>query len=222
MTNIVKAEFVVAGSDQHVYIATPAHTIYPNFHISVLRSIPRLIQSRVSVTYAHLAGYPHVDDARNLLAHDFLETKATDILMWDADVGAQSDAVQRILKHDVDVVGGAYRLKNESGQFAIKLGEGAAIDANGLLELPGIGTGFLRIRRPAIEALAKSSRKARMSGVEAALIFDRTVVEGDRVGGDYAFCLKTGRVFCDPSLLFTHQGPVDFVGRLADHLGAKE
>lgn len=236
MSNLTKAEFKRPGADQHVCIATPAHTIHSNFHVSIIRSIPVLLDANISVTYAHLAGHCHVDDARNLLVADFLKTNATDLLFWDADVGAEPSAARRLLAHNADVVGGAYPLKNGSGRFPVRRLPKPFRDdwrADGLIEVEAIATGFLRIRRGVFEALRGSCVDVDLDDTSALVFFNRDEEQADydprrmvRVGGDMNFCRKWtavgGKIFCDPSLLFTHQGAVDFAGRLSDHLQQRE
>lgn len=230
MSNLTKAEFRNPGADQHCYIATPAHTIFANFHVSLIRTIPVLLEAGISVTYAHLAGHCHVDDARNLLVADFLKTKATHLLFWDADVAAEPGAALKLLRHDVDVVGGAYPLKDGSGKFPAKLKGGEMAKRGDLIAAYSLPTGFLCIRRHVIEQLAEGADQVAMDGVVAPIVFERSLsrMQGEqhwsRVGGDVQFCAKVGAggldAYCDPSLLFTHAGVVDFAGRLSDHMEA--
>lgn len=224
MSNLIRAEFVPPGADQIVYIATPAHTIHSNFHVSLLRNVPRLLSAGVGVIYAHLTGHPHIDDARNLLAVDFLlKSSATDMLWWDADVAAEPGSALKLLKYDSDVVGGVYPFKDGSQRFPVRLGPTPLAGLHPAEMLP---TGFLRVRRHVMDDLAKRAETLQMDGQIVPIIFERGSLEGVRVGGDANFCRKATaagfKLYCDPSIIFTHQGPVDFAGRLADHLGAKE
>ena len=230
MSNLVKVEHRIPGADQHVYIGTPAHTIYANFHVSLLRNVLSLVKAGVSVTYAHLSGHPHVDDARNLLVADFLKTGATDFLFWDADVAAEPGAALRLLSYSVDIVGGAYPLKDGSGRFPVKdLKPGTS---GGLSEAAVMPTGFLRIKREAFTELARNwyLPTVRLDGTEARLFFQRWQTDDEdvpqRIGGDANFCRMWlrggGRIHCDPQLMFTHAGVVDFAGRLSDHMSQSE
>jgi len=239
MSDLTKAEFFGAQGAEHVYIATPAHTICSNFHISLVRSIPLLMRAGLTVTYAHLAHHCHVDDARNLLVADFLASTATDLLFWDADVAAAPGAALRLLKFDTDIVGGAYPLKDNSGKFPVRLTGFDDQAQPELLEAVMMPTGFLRIRRNVFETLLAFEFESmeripvvKMDGTEAALFFGRDylVAEGstphdttfERIGGDANFCRRAReagfKVWCDPSLMFTHQGPVNFTGRLSDEI----
>lgn len=223
MSNLTKAEFKKPGADIWVYIATPAHTIFANFHVSLLRNVLKLVEAGVSVTYAHLSGHPHVDDARNLLVADFLKSKATHLLFWDGDVAAEPGAVQRLLAHDLNLVGGAYPLKDGSGKFPVR---GHRYDPPGgpMFAADVAPTGFLCIKRGLIELLAHSATRIALDGTEVPIIFERGIVDGERVGGDAHFCVKAKRegaqAYIEPHILFTHAGVVDFAGRLSDHLGA--
>ena len=224
VSNLTKAEFIRNGSDVHLYIATPATSIASNFHVSLIREIPRLLGAGMSVTYAHLAGHCHVDDARNLLAVDFLlKSDATDILWWDSDVAAEPGAALKLLAHPGDIVGGAYPLKDDSQRFPVRLVQPMAALCPEAEMLP---TGFLLVRRHVMDDLAKRAETLNMDGQIVPIIFERGSFEGQRVGGDANFCRKATaagfKLYCDPTIIFTHQGPVDFAGRLADHLGAKE
>ena len=228
MSNLTKAEFIRSGADTYVYIATPATSIASNFHVSLVREIPRLIMAGHSVTYAHLAGHCHVDDARNLLVHDFLQSGATDMLWWDADVACEPGASLKLLKSNVDIVGGIYPLKESPTRFPVRLG--VAVDGGRLYEAESLPTGFLRVSRDVFWPLVKNAQTMGLDGQMVPIIFERGSVETEhgleRVGGDANFCRKATaagfKLYCDPTIIFTHQGPVDFAGRLADHLGAKE
>ena len=220
MSNLTKAEFIRPGADVHLYIATPATMIASNFHVSLARELPRLIGAGHGVTYAHLAGHCHVDDARNLLVDDFLASDGTDLLFWDSDVAAEPGASLKLLAHDADIVGGAYPLKDGSGRFPARL---TGKRLHGLSEAEMLPAGFLRVRRHVFSELADASQVLKMDGRQVAVVFERGSVEGERVGGDANFCRKAAlagfSLWCDPSIIFTHQGPVDFHGRLGDHLG---
>ena len=225
MSNLTKAEFIQPGADVHVYIATPATSIASNFHVSLVREIPRLLGARHSVTYAHLAGHCHVDDARNLLVHDFLQSGATHLLFWDADVACEPGASLKLLAHDLNVVGGAYPLKDGSGRFPVK-GHAYTEPRGPMYAAEVAPTGFLLIKRDVFWPLVKAAQTMGLDGQMVPIIFERGSIETEhgleRVGGDANFCRKATaagfKLYCDPTIIFTHQGPVDFAGRLADHL----
>lgn len=230
MSNLTKAEFAKKDAERWLYIATPALTIHSNFHVSLMREVPRVLMAGHSVTYAHLAGHCHVDDARNLLLHDFLTSGATDLLFWDADVACEPGASIKLMNHDVDIVGGAYPLKDGSDRFPVKLwgGDMRKPSLGTLHEALVLPTGFLRIRRNCLWPIVKDAPKMGLDGQMVPLVFERGTIETEhgleRVGGDANFCRKARasglKLYCDPTIIFSHQGLVDFNGRLADHLGA--
>jgi hypothetical protein len=214
MSNLVRVEFDARDATRIVYIATPATTLHSNYLLTLVRQLPELANLGVSFTYALLDGHCHVDDARNLLVADFLKTNCTDLIFLDADVGSQQDGIWRLLQTEGDIVGGAYPLKDGSGKFPVKF------DARG--QCIGLPTGFMRIKRRVLTTLAKTAQTLKLDGMEAPIIFERGSMYGERIGGDYNFCLKARdkgfSLTLVRGLLFTHSGMVDFPGRLPEQL----
>lgn len=225
MTQLVRVPSPKPGTP-HIYIATPAHTFHSNYVLGLVRSLPELLSLEVAATYGMLTGFPHVDDARNLLVADFLKTDCTDLIFWDADVGASAASVARLLCAPQDVVGGAYPLKQPVPLYPVKPVPGAVADEHGILQCRGVPTGFLRIKRTVLEKLANASVHVSMVGTSVPLIFERMTLGDERMGGDYAFCHKWremgGSVHIDTTLTLTHQGHHDFVGNYGHQLAVTE
>lgn len=168
----------------------------------------------MSYELAIYAGHCHVDDSRNRLVHDFLEGDCTDLVFLDADVSWNAADFLTLLRHDRDVVAGVYPKKQGDDAFPVKTFPGDIwSDADGLIEVIGVPTGFLRIRRCVLERLADEAQHYNAQNDCAspvALIFERQVHDGIRWGGDYVFCRKWrelgGQIFIDPSFRFEHSG----------------
>jgi len=128
------------------------------------------------------------------------------------------------------VIAGVYPLKEDRLKFpATPLGAGDSgrrltADADGLLEAVTVPTGFLRIRRRALEALAAEAKHLVFADGEALvpIIFERVMREDRRVGGDTAFCYKWrnlgGRIFVYPQAHFEHVGLKHWRGCLLEQL----
>jgi hypothetical protein len=167
--------------------------------------------------------------ARNHLALGFLNSGATDLVFWDADVATCPGAFAALLAHDVDVVGGVYRLRQDPERYPIRPLPGGLIEdpATGLIEVDGIATGFLRIRRGALERMIAHFPDlwADERGVKIPWLFDYELRDHNYFSEDYVFCRRFreagGRVWADPSLPFHHTGPKTFSGLYARHLGAQ-
>lgn len=216
---------------RRVFLAVPSYgPISAITTYSLFRAHEALLLAGYGVELGLLSGDCHVDDARNRLVREFLNGVCSELVFVDSDIGFTPDDLLRLLSHDRDVVGGSYPMKQAIEQFPVRLKGGEIrADADGLIEVDGLPTGFLRIRRNALERLAKDAPTYRVRGGEdtqdTRLIFERLIVDGGRVSGDYAFCrkwkLSGGRIYCDPELALEHAGEKVWSGTLASHLKAR-
>lgn len=200
---------------QKVFLATPAYSgtgagyVYAMFASSVA-----LYKAGIAAELAIFAEDCHVDDSRNRLVRDFLETDCTDLVFLDSDLMWKPDDLVKLCKYDRDVVAVTYLLKQEEEAFPIRfLGDEVWSDRDGLTEVDGVPTGFLRIKRHVLKTLAeKAVRFAPKSDKRSYIpvIFERQVHDGARRGGDYAFCRKWrdlgGKIFVDAEMILEHSG----------------
>lgn len=213
---------------RRVFLAVPSYGSLSGLTaFSLFRSHVDLQAAGFDVELAMLMGDCHVDDARNRLVRDFLASDCQDLVFIDADVGFQTADLICLLNHDRDVVGGAYPKKADIEQYPVWMTDGPMwSDADGLLEVVGIGTGFLRIRRKVLEAMAAvAAEYTDPSGDQVREVFRREIIDGVRNSGDIAFCRRWramgGKVFVDPSFYLEHRGEKTWAGTLAAHLRKK-
>ena len=220
-----------ASGARRVFLATPAYGPVPGlFAFCLARAHAALIAAGFEVEIGLLTGDCHIDDARNRLVRDFLASDCADLVFIDADMGWVDDDLIRLLNHDRDLVGGTYPLKQGVEDFPCRLVPGEIwSDADGLIEVQGIPTGFMRIRRRVLERLAKDAKQYRFVGSDdtamCPLIFEREVADGKRVSGDYVFCRKWratgGRVYVDPDCFLEHAGEKIWSGTFGSFLRRK-
>lgn len=212
-----------AHSDQKAWLATPSYSgVMAGYAWSLSSSMIALHEAGIVAETAIFDGDCHVDDARNRLVRDFLESDCTDLVFLDADMRWEPKDLVKILKHDRDVVGATYPFKQLEDAFPVQFMEGENwADGDGLIEVGGLPTGFLRIRRNALEQLAaKAPHFMPKSDMRSPipLIFERTLSEKKRVGGDYAFCEKWraqgGKIYVDPEIDLEHSGERQWNGSL--------
>ena len=179
-----------------------------------------LAKAGIEVELSVYTGNCHVDDGRNRLVRDFLRSDCTDMVFLDADVGCPASNLIQLLGYDVDVVAGIYPKKGGDDQYPVKRPFGYYPDT-GLIEVEGVPTGFLRIRRNVLETLAADAvhyNAKNDASTAIPLIFERQVHDGTRWGGDYVFCRKWralgGRVFISPEMRFEHSGSETWQGRV--------
>jgi hypothetical protein len=165
-----------------VFIATPmyggmAAGIYT---VSMVQLPAVFLRNRVDSLYAFTSTESLVPNARNVLTHQFLESKATHLMWIDSDIGFNAMDIVSMLIADRDIVCGIYpkkevdwvrvaqavkdgvppeELRNHAGLFAIKLldesARGLAADPDGLLEIAAGGTGFMLIKRGVFDTLSE-------------------------------------------------------------------
>lgn len=197
-----------------VMLATTAYdSPDASYTYSIARSRERLHQAGIGTAYLLLQGNCHVDDARNTVVRDFLESDCTDLVFLDADVSWEPKDLLTLCEHDCDVVGGVYPFRREGREgMPVRNKRGCfEPDKNGLVEVEGLPTGFLRIRRHVLEAMARESQTFRRGNKSPIpLVFERDILGEGRRGGDIRFCMKWlemgGRLFASANLRLGHCG----------------
>jgi len=178
-----------------VLLATTAYDSPDASHTaSIAHARAALSEAGIMSAYALLSGNCHVDDARNSIVASFLESDCTDLVFIDADVSFTPDQLVRLCTHEnVDVVGGIYpkRATGHRDMPVRMLPDVLTPDSKGLLEVEGLPTGFMRIRRTVLKHLAGASQTFRKDLTVVPIIFERTYIDNvGRVGGDINFGFK--------------------------------
>jgi hypothetical protein len=157
---------------------------------------------------------------RSFLASQFLENPAssncTDLVFVDTDLSWDGDEFIRLCSHDVDVVGGAYPYKDESGDFPLRWPSDGLMETNGLWEVQAVTPGFCRISRRALEKIARErpwiefKDRGSEKGQRSWMFFDNLQRPSGVYDEGYIFCEHWrgvgGKVFLDPDLNLTHIG----------------
>src|SRR6201995_2336545 len=173
--------FVSDVSTPTVFVATPMYggTATGIYTVSMVELPAIFLRNRVDLLYAFW-NEALVPNARNVLAHQFLESQATHLMWIDADIGFNAMDIISMLIADKDIVCGIYpkrevdwarvaqaveagvppeELSNHAGSFAVKLlddsADRVAADPDGLLEIAAGGTGFMLIKRGVFDTLSE-------------------------------------------------------------------
>lgn len=211
-----------------VMLATPAYSgLSAAYTYALFASQQTLIDEDINCDFEIMAENCHVDDSRNVLVRDFLETDCEYLVFLDADLRWNPSELVELIKHDQDIVAGIYPLKEANESYPIRFNDGEIVSVDGLIEVEAVPTGFLKMSRKVLQELAddapgfygKADTDKRM---KVPLIFERTMEDGVRWGGDYTFCLKARdkgyKIYIDPEFTFEHSGEWFFTGCLGDHL----
>ena len=211
---------------RHVAIAVPAYTgtvTIPTLS-SLLADCLALQKHGVGLSFINEVGNTDIEDARALVAKEFLEIQtATDLVFIDHDVTWERGALLRLLAHEVDLVAGAYPKRIEPLTYPVRWmteGEPARTDS-GLVEVEGVPAGFMRISRVCLERMAERYSDLRyVRGAppqEIIGLFDRMRLDnGSKLSEDLSFCHRWrqigGKVWLDPSFTMGHIGLKNYAG----------
>jgi len=233
-----------AASPYYVMLATPvAEKPCTSYAVSLAGTAQALTVAGIRFDIETLQGCCHVDDARNILFRNFLQSECTDLFFLDADLGWQPNNVIRLLKLPGDIVAGVYPHKSDTETYPFHAFEGESrANEFGLFEMPKVATGFMRIRREVIAALYEREKtkerlmwldgdSAQLNKLPVARICERGFVRELGLehlsrthasqSGDYVLCLKARslgyRVWADPDMRFNHSGDKTWHGHFGNH-----
>ncbi len=205
--------------------------------------------SSLGLRVKFLAGDALITRARSTLVATFLDDPAlTHLLFIDADITFKPEQLKRLLKFDQEVTAALYPVKSfDWKEMPERARKGEALHQAGLVYVTEhcvgeqlktkngfataeyAGTGFLLIKRQAIEKLIAAYPETKYSAVhdfakpgQAAenfyALFDCMIdpVSGHYLSEDYSFCRRWrkigGEIWIDLESKLTHTGPYAFEG----------
>lgn len=221
--------------DLSVVFATPAlgASVCLEYKNSMMQTVMLLGQNGIPHGVLDRAGDAYLGKVRSKLATEFLESfpTAQNFFFLDDDIGWPAHKVIEFLKRPEPILAGIYPKKSDEVEFPVEmlfdLGTGGLIERDGLFRAGGIPTGFLRIKRAALEKLAAMSRRFRTMEPEGVrwyyYIFETGVADDEWYWGeDYCMARKWldtgGEIWVDPNIEFTHRGTKKWKNTLANHL----
>jgi len=242
-----------------LYVATPCYGGALNIHfVQSLLALQDACRDRgLPLQVDLMGGDALITRARSRLAAQFLASDATHLFFCDADIGFQPENVFRLLETGHDVAAAVYPLKSIDWEKARRAAIAGAQDLmahsigyvvrfiptpdnsveveNGFAKVAYAGTGFLMIKRAAVQAVvdAHPELRARMGDMadaaapRAVMIFD-TMIEaetGQYLSEDYAFCRRWrdlgGEIWADMEARLTHVGHAAYTGSLVQAMTLK-
>jgi hypothetical protein len=236
-------------------VATPCYgglvtTVYANALMHLQRACT---ERRIDFEWLLLGGDALITRARaDLVAHVLDRPDATHLLFIDADIGFTPDQVFRLMDFGAEVAACAYPTKaidwtrlrrvlaagranpeSASLRYVFEVDDPERIvTRHGFAKARSVGTGFLMVRRSALEQLCAAHPELRYRRTSSAAdplaasphrfaLFE-CMIEPDTglyLSEDYAFCRRWtalgGEIWVDLSSRLTHVGPMAFAGDLA-------
>lgn len=194
-----------------------------SYTFSIAQTRQALHDVGFNTRYMLLEGNCHVDDARNVIVQHFLDSECTDLVFIDADVSWRPEQVVELLEYDADIVGGVYPYRRADKQMdvPVRMIPGKT-PVDGLLEVEGLPTGFMRIRRHVLEQAASQVPSYQHNGATVPIVFERAMIDGVRWGGDLSFCNRWrqsgGKVYAVYDMDLGHAAKVIYTGSLGSQL----
>jgi hypothetical protein len=214
-----------AATGKKVMLATPSYdSPAPTYVFAIARSREALTAAGIQSSYLLLHAFCHVDDGRNKIVREFLDSDCTDLVFLDADVDWEPEGLVKLCQYDLDIVGGVYPYRREySEEMPVRLKQDARPESD-LLEVEGLPTGFMKIRRSVLESMAAKAPVYFDKYIETALVFDRPTPGEDKTrwGGDVDFCnrwrAQGGKIYAALEIRLGHTGTVVVRDSLGSHL----
>ena len=161
-----------------LYIATPMYggRAHARYCRSLLSLTDRLANEGIDTTLDVVGNESLIQRARNLMADRFLRSQATHLLFIDSDLAFEPEAVLRLLRSGLALVGGAYPKKfynwskigacldGRAGEdvrtagldYNVNLDPSVMGVQNGFAPVLDTATGFLMISREVLEAVHRA------------------------------------------------------------------
>ncbi len=234
-----------------VMLATPTLFRVPTveYQMSVMKTVNLLMQHGHVMDTCFVGGDAFIGKARNGLVQSFIETWRGDypsdmLLFIDDDEAWDEHAVLRMVNDPHEIIAAAVPKKMDAKEGEPQTFNNVMLDVdprgqcyveNGLLRATQIGSGFMSIKRGAIEKMIKAYPQRYAPGdggvhplhynlFEPKIIWDEKdpMVTGQFWGEDLLFCKKwcaLGEyIWVDPNVTMEHIGRKTWVGNFMHHL----
>jgi glycosyltransferase involved in cell wall biosynthesis len=160
-----------------------------------------------------------IQRCRNDTVQLAMELDVDDLIFIDTDIEWQPEWVFKLLNYNEDVVGGTYPKKSNNPDFVVRqMTRRSPNRDTGLIEVDGLGTGFLKLSKKAYTALWDSSPSYidQKDGKERRMIFDVRIEDSRLISEDIYACnqlQKLGfKIWLDPTMVCNHIGSKKYQG----------
>lgn len=186
---------------------------------SLVNTIKLSKEKGVDITPMWVSFDALIQRARNDTIQIALEGGYDDLIWIDCDIEWEPEWFFKLLDYPQDVVGGTYRKKGDKEEYVLKKSNTSSVDSEtGLLEVGGLGTGFVKMSRAAMQYLWDVSTPYidPKDNKERRMIFDVVIKDNGLVSEDIIAFMKLieGGFKCwlDPNMTCNHIGPYKFKG----------
>jgi len=205
---------------RRVLIGTPSYDgrIDVWFANSLLGTVKLAHEKEIFVHAIYTSYDSLIQRARNSLFKLAIDGKYDDLFFIDSDAEWEPEWFFRLLERPEPFVGGALVKKSSNEGYTVKLLDKKLKKSEDgkLIEVDGVGTGFLKIGRFALEKLWEISEEYTSEGQKHRMVCDIKIENGDLISEDYILCNKWKslgyKVWLDPTITLNHIGTKKFKG----------
>ena len=209
-----------------VLIGTPSYdgTVGVWYANSLLDTIRMSYKKEIYVHVIYTSYDSLIQRARNSIFQLAIDGDWDDIFFIDSDTEWTAEDFFSILERPEHIVGAALVKKSENESYTVKLiDKQIKYSEDGkLIEVNGLGTGFMRLTRFAVEKLWNISEIYYSEGKEHRMICDIKVSNKDLISEDYVLANKWRdlgyKVWLDPNFTINHIGYKKYKGDFKNFL----
>jgi len=207
----------------NVMIASPSYDgkVDVRHAISLVETSKIGMMNGVNILPLYVSFDSMIQRARNDVCKIFLQSNASHLIFIDCDQDWNPPDIFKLLSYNVPIVAAPIIKKNDTPSYNVKLYGDYIVNENGLVKVDGIGTGFMCIRRAAMEALWNiSDTYSDRADEYSKNIFEIKIIDGNLYSEDMVFCEKWkrlgGEIFIDPSINCGHSGAKRWEGNFSE------
>jgi hypothetical protein len=200
---------------KRVAILTPSYdgSVSIEYSSSLAKSVMLLSDNGYHIDHIYINGEAIVQSARNKLFFNAYH-KDYDCVVWiDSDIEWSPEDLLRLVKSPLDVVGATYRRKTIKELYVAKISN---LIKGDIIEVDGIGFGFLKMSRKVIDALWNTNESYEDDRSMCKNVFEVTVANGQMYSEDYVACKKIKdlgfNVYLDKTIDLSHTSKINLIG----------
>ena len=186
---------------------------------SLVNTIKMSASRDIEITPIWLSFDALLQRTRNDTLQVAIEGDYDDLIWIDSDIEWEPEWFFKLLEYPVDIVGGTYRKKGDREEYVLRQIRRRPPDPKtGLIEVDGLGTGFVRFSKAACQALWNSTEPYidPKDGKERRMAFNVVVSENGLMSEDIFAFVKLQqaglKIWLDPNMTCNHIGAYKFQG----------
>jgi len=218
---------VMKNKKLKVLIGTPAYDGRLDIYYvdSLLNTLAQSGEQNMEIYPLFMCYDSLIQRARNDVFKAAYESGMDALVFIDADVGWNPQDFFKLARSNKDIIGGSYRKKNDNEElYVVKALDdkdpslNLTIDRDGLMEVAGLGCGFMKVSRKAIVEIWNKSKPYKSEKGDTRMVFEVVCEDNDLISEDIYFCKKWrdsgNKVYLDTSITCVHTGTKTFVGNV--------